>query len=114
MVRLGAARDATGHGPLGGLRATRLPGPGRSCRPRPPDQVEREVPQPARVVGVEGVRGDAEPPWRGDHDYDNFIETPADAGAACPRASYERLREVKAVYDPDELIVSAHPVRPAG
>ena len=57
---------------------------------------------------------DALTPWRGDHDYYNFIETPADAGAALPRASYERLREVKAVYDPDELIVSAHPVRPAG
>jgi hypothetical protein len=30
-----------------------------------------------------------------------------------PRASYHRLQEIKAMYDPDEMIISAHPVTPA-
>jgi hypothetical protein len=38
--------------------------------------------------------------WRADHDYYNFVETPAEAHVAFPRASYQRLRELKARYDP--------------
>jgi hypothetical protein len=30
-----------------------------------------------------------------------------------PHASFERLQAVKAAYDPDGTIISAHPVRPA-
>ena len=52
--------------------------------------------------------------WRADHDYYNFVETPAEAHVAFPRASYQRLREIKARYDPDQVIISTHPVRPAG
>jgi berberine-like enzyme len=52
--------------------------------------------------------------WRADHDYYNFVETPAEAHVAFPRASYQRLREIKASYDPDQVIISTHPVRPAG
>jgi hypothetical protein len=52
--------------------------------------------------------------WRADHDYYNFVETPAEAHVAFPHASYQRLREVKARYDPDQVIISTHPVRPAG
>jgi hypothetical protein len=52
-------------------------------------------------------------PWHAGYDYYNFVETPAEAEVVLPRASYERLREIKATYDPDQMIVSAHPVRPA-
>ena len=47
-------------------------------------------------------------------DYYNFAETPAEANAVLPRDAYRRLREIKAHYDPDEAVISAHPVRPAG
>lgn len=30
-----------------------------------------------------------------------------------PLASYQRLREIKARYDPDQVIISTHPVRNA-
>jgi FAD/FMN-containing dehydrogenase len=55
---------------------------------------------------------DALAPWRAGYDYYNFVETPADARAVLPAASYERLGRIKAMYDPDQVIVSAHPVRP--
>jgi FAD/FMN-containing dehydrogenase len=59
---------------------------------------------------VQAVK-DAVSRWRAGYDYFNFLETPAGAEAVLPPASYARLREIKAAYDPDELIVSAHPVR---
>ena len=52
--------------------------------------------------------------WRAGHDYYNFAETPADADAVLPDDAYRRLREIKAMYDPDQAIVSGHPVRPSG
>jgi hypothetical protein len=52
--------------------------------------------------------------WRAGYDYYNFDEIPAEADAVVAPASYQRLREIKARYDPDEAIISAHPVRPAG
>jgi hypothetical protein len=57
---------------------------------------------------------DALASWRASYDYYNFVETPAEADAVIPAASYRRLRELKAIYDPDQVIVSAHPVLPAG
>jgi FAD/FMN-containing dehydrogenase len=55
---------------------------------------------------------DALASWRAGYDYYNFVETPAEAGAVIPASSYRRLRELKAIYDPDQVIVSAHPVLP--
>jgi len=52
-------------------------------------------------------------PWHAGYDYYNFVETPAEAEVVLPPASYRRLREIKATYDPDQAIISAHPVRPA-
>lgn len=52
-------------------------------------------------------------PWRADFDYYNFVESKAGADEVLPSGSYRRLREIKAKYDPGEMIVSAHPVRPA-
>jgi FAD/FMN-containing dehydrogenase len=57
---------------------------------------------------------DALTPWRAGYDYYNFAEAPADADTVLPRDAYRRLREIKAAYDPDQVVISAHPVRPAG
>jgi hypothetical protein len=59
------------------------------------------------------VLKDAMAPWHAGYDYYNFTESPAEAEVVLPHVSYQRLREVKATYDPDQLIISAHPVRPA-
>jgi UDP-N-acetylenolpyruvoylglucosamine reductase len=52
-------------------------------------------------------------PWRAEFDYYNLREMAAEADSVLPADSYRRLREIKAKYDPDEMIVTAHPVRPA-
>jgi hypothetical protein len=52
-------------------------------------------------------------PWGAEFNYYNFVESHAGADEVLPSDSYRRLREVKAKYDPAEMIVSAHPVRPA-
>lgn len=57
---------------------------------------------------------DAIGPWRAPYDYYNFAEIPAPADALLPRAAHRRLRAIKASYDPDEAIISAHPIRSAG
>ena len=55
---------------------------------------------------------DALAPWHAGYDYYNSEETPAAASAVLPPASYRRLQEIKAAYDPDQVIISAHPVWP--
>ena len=55
--------------------------------------------------------------WRAEHDHYNFVETPAEAHVAFPLASYQRLREIKARYDPQNLFrstlnIAASPTRP--
>ena len=104
---------------LGGALAQEVPG--ERAQPRidaeylmyvagvaPTPKVGDTVRRHARAVK------DALSTWRADYDYYNFLETPAQADAALPRASARRLGEIKATYDPDQVIVSAHPVRPAG
>jgi len=56
---------------------------------------------------------DAVSVWHASYDYYNFMETPGSADAVLPRASYRRLQSIKATYDPDQVIVSAHPVWPS-
>jgi FAD/FMN-containing dehydrogenase len=56
---------------------------------------------------------DALAPWHASYNYYNFAETPASASAVLPRDSYHRLQKIKATYDPDQAIISAHPVWPA-
>ena len=58
---------------------------------------------------VQAVK-DALAPWHASYDYYNFEETPAAAAAVLPPASYRRLQEIKAAYDPHQVIISAHPV----
>jgi FAD/FMN-containing dehydrogenase len=56
---------------------------------------------------------DALTPWHAGYDYSNFAETPAGARAVLPPASYHRLQQIKASYDPGQMIISVHPVWPA-
>jgi hypothetical protein len=55
---------------------------------------------------------DALAAWRARYDYYNFAETPAIASAVLPPASYQRLEKIKTSYDPDQVIISTHPVWP--
>jgi len=57
---------------------------------------------------VQAVK-DALAPWHARYDYYNFEDTPAPAAAVLPPASASRLQEIKAAYDPDQVIISAHP-----
>jgi FAD/FMN-containing dehydrogenase len=61
---------------------------------------------------VQAVK-DALAPWHASYDYYNLAETPASAAAVLPPASYRRLQEIKTANDPDQVIISAHPVWPA-
>jgi hypothetical protein len=56
---------------------------------------------------------DALAAWHAHYDYYNFAETPAAASPVLPPASYQRLQKIKTSYDPDQMIISAHPVWPA-
>jgi FAD/FMN-containing dehydrogenase len=67
----------------------------------------------AAVRGHAQAVKDALAAWHASYDYYNFEETPAAASAVLPPASYRRLQKIKASYDPDQAIISAHPVRPA-
>jgi FAD/FMN-containing dehydrogenase len=66
----------------------------------------------AAAAGQAQAVKDALAPWHAGYDYYNFRETPAAASAVVPAASYQRLQKIKASYDPDQMIISAHPVRP--
>jgi FAD/FMN-containing dehydrogenase len=46
-------------------------------------------------------------------DYPNFVEEPADAGAFFDPATWERLRRVKAAWDPEDVFKANHPIPPA-
>jgi FAD/FMN-containing dehydrogenase len=65
------------------------------------------------------VRRDAEAakdvlaPWHASYDYYNEVGASVPASALLPAASYRRLQGIKATYDPDQVIISNHPVRPA-
>jgi len=65
----------------------------------------------ATVRGHAQAVKDALAAWQAGYDYYNFEETPAAASAVLPPASYHRLQKIKASYDPDQAIISAHPVR---
>jgi hypothetical protein len=74
------------------------------------------APTPEAVAAVRGQAQavkDALAAWHASYDYYNFEEAPAGASAVLPPASYRRLQQIKASYDPDGVIVSAHPVWPA-
>jgi FAD/FMN-containing dehydrogenase len=49
-------------------------------------------------------------PWNSGRRYLNFVETRADPRSMFPEATYERLCEVKARYDPNGMFLANHPV----
>jgi hypothetical protein len=74
------------------------------------------VPAPGLAGPVRGrvqAVKDALAPWHASYDYYNFEEAPAPASAVLPPASARRLQEIKASYDPGQVMISAHPVWPA-
>ena len=52
-------------------------------------------------------------PWEGQHTYMNFAETRRKPSSLFSSASYHRLRRIKAIVDPTDLIRSNHPIAPA-
>jgi hypothetical protein len=58
---------------------------------------------------VQAVK-DALAPWHAGYGPYNFDETAAGAAAVLPPTSFSRLQEIKATYDPDQFIISSHPV----
>ncbi|MEP7025384.1 MAG: BBE domain-containing protein, partial [Actinomycetota bacterium] len=52
-------------------------------------------------------------PWQAPHGYLNFSDRAAGAANLFPAATYQRLRAIKAAYDPADLFVSNHPITPA-
>ena len=52
-------------------------------------------------------------PWESDHTYLNFAESRRSATTLFSDASYYRLRRIKAIVDPADLIRSNHPIAPA-
>jgi hypothetical protein len=72
------------------------------------------TPEMGEAVGAHVRRvKDVLRPWRAEYDFFNFLDSPADGDAVLPPDSYRRLRQIKAVYDPGESIISGHPIRPA-
>jgi hypothetical protein len=60
---------------------------------------------------VQAVK-DALAPWHASYDYYDFKEAPASAAAVLLPAAFRRLQEINAAYDPDQMIISSHPVWP--
>ena len=56
---------------------------------------------------------DALAPWEAEHTYMNFAETRRNAATLFSSASHHRLRRIKAIVDPTDLIRSNHPIAPA-
>jgi len=67
-----------------------------------------ELAGPVRTQ-VQAVK-DALALWHASYDPYNFLEVPAAVAAVLPPASVSRLQEIKHAYDPDQVIISAHPV----
>jgi hypothetical protein len=72
----------------------------------PTPELAAAVAEQARTVK------DALAAWHARYDYYNFVETPAAASAVLPPASYQRMQKIKTSYDPDQMIISAHPIWP--
>jgi FAD binding domain/Berberine and berberine like len=71
--------------------------------PEAAEAVERSVAQ---------LRGILEP-WEAEHTYLNFAESRRKASQLFSSASFHRLRRIKAIVDPTDLIRSNHPIPPA-
>lgn len=95
------------------------PAPGGGARSTLPGEVVMMalgvVPEPAlEPVVVDQLRElSAAVAPRRVGDYPNFVEEPADASGFFDPATWRRLREVKAAYDPEDLFRANHHIPPA-
>ena len=64
----------------------------------------------AKVGGQVQALKDALAPWHASYSYYNTTDTSAPARAVLPPDSYRRLEQIKTSHDPDDAIISAHPV----
>jgi hypothetical protein len=64
----------------------------------------------ATVGGQAQALKDALAPWHASYDYYNAADAPASAQALLPTDSYQHLQRIKTSHDPDDAIISAHPV----
>jgi hypothetical protein len=102
---------------MGGALARRIPGAG--ARATLPGEIAvfalGVVPEPAAEPAVEaqidGVLGALAPHRAGD--YPNFVEHPADASGFFEPATWQRLRDVKVLCDPQDVFKGNHHVPPA-
>ena len=65
----------------------------------------------AVAATLEAVEG-AVRPYRAGY-YPNFVEEPADASAFFDSDMWARLREIKALYDPQDMFKGNHHIPPA-
>ena len=90
-----------GAGALGSLEAEyALYGVGIPMAPEMARPIEAHL---DRVV-------EAVEPWSAGRDYLNFADRPGDASAAFAPEAYQRLRDVKARVDPEDVFQASHPV----
>ena len=74
--------------------------------PRPPPN------WPPRCAGRAG-RTDALAAWHASYDYYDLVETPAAGQRGATARLLPAAAEIKSSHDPDQMIVSTHPVWPA-
>jgi hypothetical protein len=99
-----AGRPADRHGALAALEGDYMTfGGGIPMTP------ELGVAIQARIAALESALA----PWASETTYLNFVERPADSSAFYPPDTYARLRSAKRTYDPDQLVMSNHPIPPA-
>jgi FAD/FMN-containing dehydrogenase len=102
---------------MGGALATAAPGAGvRATLPGSISLfalgvVPDEAAAPEIAAALRAVHA-AMLPWRAG-DYPNFVEEPVDASGFFDGGDWERLRRVKAAYDPSDLFRGNHHVPPA-
>jgi hypothetical protein len=69
------------------------------------------MPEAVATVGehAQAVK-DALAPWHATRGYANMADTPTPARALLPADSFQRMQQIKYSHDPDDVIISAHPV----
>ena len=123
---LAAVGPNSGRGPtlsmlqlrhMGGALARATPGAG--ARATLPGKISMfalgVVPDQAVHADVQVAVADVQAavaPHRAGH-YPNFVEQPADASGFFDAATWERLRQIKALYDPQDVIRGNHHIPPA-
>ena len=103
---------------LGGAIARRHPGHGALAAFDAPFALYAvgAVPAPELKPAVEAAAAaviEATQPWAAEHTYLNFADTRRKPQSLFSSESYHRLRQIKAIVDPENTIRSNHPITPA-